>query len=180
MSVLPQLLTVLDLRLEKFAELLVVVLQLLVAKSLPQDVLSVRLRSHLALLGVVVSWLSQVGENKGSEVLDIIHILHQGFVVLLHERLGLGLAVEHVFDRSQVEGLRAGSLQSHANFRVAVLSQQLMQAFVLQLGERHQGKQFKVLVGFLTRRKRLVLNRNIELFLDKLLQLLLDRLLVLA
>ena len=95
MSVLSQLLTVLDLHLEQLPQLLVVVLELLISHGLAEDIIAVALRLE-ALAGISLGSLAvlccEVGQDKCSEVLDVVHVLHESGVVLFQQVSRLGAA----------------------------------------------------------------------------------------
>lgn len=88
MSVLSQLLTVLDLHLEQLPQFLVVVLELLISHGLAEDIIAVALRLE-ALASVSLGNLTvlrrEIGQDKCSEVLDVVHVLHESGVVLLQQ-----------------------------------------------------------------------------------------------
>lgn len=123
MSVLSQLLTVLDLHLEQLPQLLVVVLELLISHGLAENIVAVALRLE-ALAGISLGSLAvlcgKVVQNKCSKVLDVIHVLHKSVVVLLEQVRRLGATGEHILHRAESEVLGAGCLQPDADLWVTM------------------------------------------------------------
>lgn len=89
--VLPQLFAVFDLHLQQLPEFLVVILELLVAHGLAENIVTVALRLE-ALAGrvrILALFRRQVVEDEGAQVLDVVDVLHERLLVLLHQMRGL-------------------------------------------------------------------------------------------
>lgn len=96
--------------------------------------------------------LSEVVQDESPQILNILNVLHEGFVVFLHHVLTFLLASQNIFHVAEGELFGAVHLQSDADFGITILGQQLLESAVLQLLERHHGEQLEVLLEWLAGR----------------------------
>ena len=87
----------------------------------------------------------QVIENQAPEILDLVDVLHEGLLVLLHQVLALLLANQHVLEIAQVELL--GLAQPYCYFGVAVLLKEVGDEFVILSGKGNKSEKLVLLFG---------------------------------